>query len=91
MSISLIDSVMAFGYQSYLTIMPRSVSSEERKKADYYSRLALRSRDNVLRSPNTLLKLHASPTLQPCQLLNTNYPDNFSNGGSNWLGSLQSC
>ncbi|MCJ1285674.1 hypothetical protein MMC26_005015 [Xylographa opegraphella] len=57
MSISLIDSVMAFGYQAYLTITQRFIHSEERKKADFYSRTALRSRARVLRSPNSLLKL----------------------------------
>ena len=57
MSISLIDSVMAYGYQAYLFITQRFISPEEKKKADLYSSIALRSRDSVLRSPNTLLKL----------------------------------
>ena len=61
MSISLIDSVMAYGYQAFLTITQRFIGLEERKKADQYSRIALRSRASVLRSPNTLLKLQASP------------------------------
>ena len=59
-SISLIDSVMAFGYQAYLTVSQRFISTEEKKKAQYYSRIALRSRGSVLLSSNTLLKLQAS-------------------------------
>lgn len=65
MSISLIDSVIAFGYQAFLVMTKRFVRSDERKKADSHSRAALRSRVNVLRSPNTLLKLQVhdiSPT-----------------------------
>jgi len=89
MSISLIDSVMAFGYQAYLAITQRFISSEERKKADYYSRIALRSRGSVLRSPNTLLKLRVSRTPKHCQLLNANCPDNFSNGRFNSSDSSQ--
>lgn len=72
MSISLIDSVMAFGYQAYLTITQRFISSEERRKADYYSRMALRSRGSVLRSPNTLLKVQVNRTPWRCLLLNAN-------------------
>nr|ANM86370.1 putative C6 transcription factor [Cladonia uncialis subsp. uncialis]AUW31185.1 putative C6 transcription factor [Cladonia uncialis subsp. uncialis] len=60
MSIALIDSVMAFGYQAYLTVSQRFISSEERKKADFYSIIALRSRGSVLCSPNTLLKLQTT-------------------------------
>ena len=65
------DSVMAFGYQSYLTVMQRFVSPEEKKKAGFYSRIALRSRGNVSKSPNTLLKLYASqlPNLVNCSIL----------------------
>ena len=82
MLVSLIDSVMASGYQAYLAITQRFISSEERKKADCYSRIALRSRGSVLRSPNTLLKLQASLTPQHCQLLDADGPDTFSNGRS---------
>lgn len=89
MSISLIDSVMAFGYHAYLTITQRFIRSEERKKADCYSRIALRSRGSVLRSPNTLLKLQASRTPQHCQLLNANCSDNTSNGRFNSSDSSQ--
>ena len=71
---------MAFGYQAYLTITQRFISSEERKKADYHSRIALRSRGRVLRSPNTLLKLQASRNARHGRLLNADSPDNFSNG-----------
>ena len=56
MSISLIDSVMAFGYQAYLTISQRSINSEERKRVHQYAKIPLRSRSIILRSPNTLLK-----------------------------------
>lgn len=63
MSTSLIDSVMSFGYQAYLTITQRFISSEERQKADHYSKMTLKSRGNVLRSPNTLLKLQVNRTL----------------------------
>ena len=56
MSISLIDSVMAFGYQAYLTISQRSINSEERKRVHQYAKIPLRSRSSILRSPNTLLK-----------------------------------
>ncbi|MCJ1279780.1 hypothetical protein MMC21_007604 [Puttea exsequens] len=55
-SISLIDSVMAFGYQAYLTVSQRFINSEERNRAQYYAKIPLRSRGSVLRSPNTLLK-----------------------------------
>ena len=58
---TLIDSVMASGYQAYLTSTQRFTNPEERKKADCYSsRIALRSRGSVLRSPNTLLKLQVN-------------------------------
>lgn len=80
MSISLIDSVMAFGYQAYLAITQRFRSSEERKKADCYSRIALRFHGDALRSPNTLLKLQVSPRFQYCRLFDANCPDTFSNG-----------
>lgn len=62
LSTSLVDSVMAFGYQAYLTTTQRFISSEERQKAGYYSRMALRSRGSVLRSPDTLLKLQVNRT-----------------------------
>jgi len=55
-SISLIDSVMAFGYQAYLTFSQRPVNSEERNSALQYAKIPLRSRGSILRSPNTLLK-----------------------------------
>ena len=60
MSISLIDSVMAFGYQAYLAVTQRFIDFEERSKANCYSRIALRRHRNVLSSSNTLLKLQAS-------------------------------
>ena len=63
-STSLIDTVMAFGYRAYLNISQHVIISEESKKAENYSRIALRSRDSVLRSPNTLLKLQAGQTPQ---------------------------
>lgn len=55
-SISLIDSVMAFGYQAYLTFSQRPINSEERTRALQYAKIPLRSRGSILRSPNTLLK-----------------------------------
>lgn len=82
MLVSLIDSVMASGYQAYLAITQRFISSEEKKKADCYSRTALRCRGSVLHSPNTLLKLQASRIPQRCQLLDANCPDTFSSGRS---------
>jgi hypothetical protein len=60
MSISLIDSVMAFGYQAYLAITQRFVGPEEKRKIERYARIALRSRANVLRASDTLLKLQVS-------------------------------
>lgn len=71
---------MAFGYQAYLNATRRFIGLEERKKADGYARIALRSRGSVLRSPNTLLKLQASRTPKQCPMLNANGPDNSSNG-----------
>ena len=73
MSIALIDSVMAFGYQAYLTISQRFISSEERKKTDCYSMIALRSRGSVLCSPNSLLKLQVSRVSLHYKLLSTNF------------------
>lgn len=90
MSIALIDSVMAFGYQAYLTVSQRFISSEERKKADFYSIIALRSRGSVLCSPNTLLKLQVSRVSLHYQLLSTNFPDTFGNGPSKSHHVLQS-
>lgn len=58
--ISLIDSVMAFGFHAFLKSSRRFVSPNEKKEADHYSRIALGSHDSVLRSPNTLLKLQVS-------------------------------
>ena len=87
MLISLIDSVMAFGYQAFLTITQRSVASDERKKADYYSKTALRSRSSVLRSANTLLKLQVSLLLRHCRTLRANRVDNSSNGWSQSSGN----
>ncbi|TVY85215.1 Terrein cluster-specific transcription factor terR [Lachnellula suecica] len=55
--ISLIDSVMAFGFHAFLKTSRRYVSSHDKKEADYYSRIALNSYASVLSSPNTLLKL----------------------------------
>ena len=71
MSTSLTDTVMAFGYQAYLTVSQQFISSEEVKKAECYSRIALRSRGSVLCSPNTLLKLQASrnPSIFNCSVL----------------------
>ena len=63
MSISLINSVMAFGFQAYLTISQRSINSEERKRAQQYAKIPLRCRSSVLRSPNTLLKFQVIRTL----------------------------
>jgi hypothetical protein len=58
--ISLIDSVMAFGFHASLKSSRRSVSPSEKKEADYYARIALNSYSNVLRSPDNLLKLQVS-------------------------------
>lgn len=62
-SISLIDSVMAFGYQAYLNFCQRPVSSEERNRAVQYAKIPLRSRGSILRSPNNLLKFQVIRTL----------------------------
>lgn len=80
-SISLIDSVMAFGYQAYLTTSQRSMNSEERKRAHQYAKIPLRSRGNVLRSPNTLLKFQVNLTLHAQELLSADWLDDLSNGG----------
>ena len=90
MSIALINSVMAFGYQAYLTVSQRFISSEERKKAECYSITALKSRGSVLCSPNTLLKLQVSQNPQHYQLLSTNCLDTFGNGPSKSYDALQS-
>jgi hypothetical protein len=55
-SISLIDSVMAFGYLACLTFSQRPINSEERNRAFQYAKIPLRSRGRILRSRNTLLK-----------------------------------
>ena len=55
--IPLVDSVMAFGYRTLLAASQQSKSSEMRRKAIIYSSIALRSRDKVLRSPETLHKM----------------------------------
>ena len=60
--ISLIDSVMAFGFHAFLKSSRRSVSPSEKKEADYYARIALNSHSSVLRSPDNLLKLQVSQT-----------------------------
>ena len=90
MSIALIDSVMAFGYQAYLTLSQRFITPEERKKADCYSIIALRSRGSVLCSPNTLLKLQVSRVPLHYQVLSTNFLDTFGNGPSKSYDALQS-
>ncbi|RQM04530.1 hypothetical protein DH86_00004444 [Scytalidium sp. 3C] len=59
-SISLMDSVMVFGYQAYLTFSQRPVNSEERNRALQYAKIPLRSRGSILRSPNTLLKFQTT-------------------------------
>jgi hypothetical protein len=53
---SLIDSVLAFGFDA-LKSSRQFASPDEKKKADSYSRMALSSYGGVLRSTNTLLKL----------------------------------
>lgn len=60
MAITLIDSVMAFGYQAFLTVSQRSANPEERKRAHQYAKIPLRCRGSILRSPNTLLKFQVS-------------------------------
>ena len=57
---SLIDSVMAFGFHAFLKNSKRPISPDGKRKADYYSLIALNSHANVLCSPNTLLKLQVS-------------------------------
>lgn len=57
---SLIDSVMAFGFHAFLKNAKRPISPDEKRKADYYSLIALNSHASVLCSPNTLLKLQVS-------------------------------
>ncbi|KAI9691645.1 MAG: hypothetical protein M1822_007716 [Bathelium mastoideum] len=54
---SLISSVMAVGYCALLTCKQRAVGLDERKQANYYAKLALRSRNAVANSPDSLLKL----------------------------------
>ncbi|PVH98313.1 hypothetical protein DM02DRAFT_596157 [Periconia macrospinosa] len=52
--ISLIDSVMAFGFHAFWKRSRRFSSPSERKEADCYSRIALSSHSSVLHSPDTL-------------------------------------
>ncbi|KIN07015.1 hypothetical protein OIDMADRAFT_70428, partial [Oidiodendron maius Zn] len=61
---SLIDSVMAFGFHAFLRNAKRPISPDEKRKADYYSLIALNSHANVLCSPNTLLKLQTTVSEQ---------------------------
>ena len=89
MSIPLIDTVMAFGYGAYLAESQHSISSEESKKAECYSRIALRSRSSILRSPNTLLKLQVGQKPWHFQLFCTKPPDTLSNGRFNWCHVLR--
>ena len=65
MSRSLIDSVMAFGYQAYLTTIQRLIRLEEKTRAENYVKTALRCYTNVIRSTNTLLKLQVGLMLWP--------------------------
>jgi hypothetical protein len=53
----LVGSVMAFGYHAFLKSIQRFVSLEEKRKADYYSSIPLKSRECVLQGPNSPLKL----------------------------------
>ena len=78
--IPLIDSVMAFGYQTLLAASQQSKSSEMRRKAITYSRIALRSRDSVLRSPETLLKMQVREMSLRRHWPFVNSSDNSSNG-----------
>lgn len=80
MSVSLIDSVMAFGYGAYVADSKHSISSEESKKAEYYSKIALRSRNSILCSPNTLSKLQVDQIPRQFQLFCANPPGPLSNG-----------
>ena len=89
MSRTLIDTVMAFGYGAYLASSQHSVSSEESKKAECYSRIALRSRSNILSSPNTLSKLQVGQKSWHFQLFCTNSLDTLSNGQFNWCNVLR--
>jgi hypothetical protein len=78
--ISLIDSVMAFGFHAFLKSTKRSMSPDEKRKAEYYSLTALNSYESVLCSPDTLLKLQVGQIFGSVRYINTNRPDNFSNG-----------
>ena len=89
MSESLIDTVMAFGYGAYLAGSQHSISPEESKKAEFYSRIALRSRSSILRSPNTLSKLQVGQKPFHLQLARTKSPDTLSNGQFNWCNALR--
>lgn len=80
MLVSLIDSVMAFGFQAFLKNTKRSVSPDEKRKADYYSLIALNSYGSVLGSPDTLLKLQVSSNLRLFCCIHANRLDNFGYG-----------
>ncbi|KAH8585600.1 hypothetical protein B0O99DRAFT_646535 [Bisporella sp. PMI_857] len=58
--IHLIDSVMAFGYDTLVKSTQSFVDPEKKRKAGCYSKMALNSRGSVLRAPNSLLKLQTT-------------------------------
>jgi hypothetical protein len=78
--VSLIDSVMAFGFQAFLKNTKRSVRPDEKRKADCYSLIALNLYGSVLGSPDTLLKLQVSSNLQLFRRFHANRLDNFGDG-----------
>jgi hypothetical protein len=71
----LVDSVMAFGYHAFLKSTQRFVSPEKKRKADYYSSIALKSRECVLQGPNSLLKLQVPQVLTPISCSDANKLD----------------
>jgi hypothetical protein len=66
--ISLIDSVMAFGFHAFSRSSRRFVSPDEKEEADHHSRIALSSHARVLRSPDTLFKLQVRLPLSCVQI-----------------------
>ncbi|KAH8799105.1 hypothetical protein F5884DRAFT_905564 [Xylogone sp. PMI_703] len=88
--ISLIDSVMAFGYQAFLKSTQRFVSTEEKRKANYYCLMTLNSYTSVLNSPDTLLKLQTILAMTTiCEQLDDSVYCELLTGALNCIRSLK--
>ncbi|KAH8804517.1 hypothetical protein F5884DRAFT_884048 [Xylogone sp. PMI_703] len=88
--ISLIDSVMAFGYQAFLKSTQRFVSTDEKRKANYYCLMTLNSYASVLNSPDTLLKLQTILAMTTiCEQLDDSVYCELLTGALNCIRSLK--